>query len=371
MRIAFATLYDSRDIRRGSGTFYYLAQTLEQQGHRLHRIGPVDFDYPPLSRMLRALHTRISRRYVTFLDPWVGRRTGAQVGAQLPAGIDLLLTNDYAVAAYTPARCPVVLYTDAMLTHDYQERHLPAARLGNLTPISRALSVKTIRDGLQRADLCVFPAQWIAQEARHYGADPAKIAVVPFGANMTDPGPVRRAFPPEVLRLLFVGKDWDRKGGDTAVRAALDLHERGCPVRLHVVGAQPALDEGAAAVVTLHGLLDKADPEQHAQLDSLFRESHALVLPTSSEGFVIAVLEAAAYSLPVLATDVPGVSDGAGVFLPLGAPPAAYADVLAGWLGEPDVYRRLAAEARVYFENSVNWESAVRRLMGLIEERLA
>ncbi len=38
------------------------------------------------------------------------------------------------------------------------------------------------------------------------------------------------------LELLYVGRDWERKGGPMAVDVARLLHESGHKVRLHVVG---------------------------------------------------------------------------------------------------------------------------------------
>ena len=213
MKLAFATLYNPRDIRRGSGTFYHLSREIEKQGHEVHYIGPVNFEFPVSSRIMRSLHTRIGKRYLTFLDPFVGKNTGRQVSDALKnSDVDLLLTNDFAIAAFTETDLPVVIYTDAMITHDYQERSLPYSRVSNLSPISLSLSRHTIRAGLRRPDLCVFPAKWSADEAIYYGAKPDKVVIIPFGANVADPGPdvaSERSFEDIIQKgcidLLFLG----------------------------------------------------------------------------------------------------------------------------------------------------------------------
>ncbi|MCA9992670.1 MAG: glycosyltransferase family 4 protein [Ardenticatenaceae bacterium] len=370
MNIAFVTTFDARDPRRGSGTFYYMSQELARQGHTLHYVGPLAYRYPAGSKLIRRLHKIIPGRYVAFLDPYVGRLTGQTVAQQL-AGVayDLLLTNDVAVAGYTPTAKPVVLYTDVMITHDYSERNLPNARLAGLSPLALRLARQTLRAGLRRADLCVFPAQWVADEAAHYGVDPARVRLIPFGANIDDPGrdpaEQRRLNPGrQQFDLLFVGKDWARKGGDVAVAVAQALQQRGINATLHVVGVQhPRL--AALPFVRSYGLLDKRVPAERDQLYRLYRECDAFILPSQSEGFVIAVLEAAAFGQPALAYAAHGVGvvDGVtGVLLPLGAPAGAFADVIATWLAQPESYQQLARQARDHYETSVNWATTIAAL---------
>jgi hypothetical protein len=150
----------------------------------------VTFELGFISRLVRFIHRKIGKRYLTFLDPFVGRLTGRQVLTRLVGlDYDVLLTNDFAIAGFTNVDHPVVLYTDAMITGDYIERDLVGARLSNLSPLTLMLSRWTIKKGLQRARLCVFPAKWAAEEALKYHCDPAKIVVIPFGANVEDPGP--------------------------------------------------------------------------------------------------------------------------------------------------------------------------------------
>lgn len=378
MKIVYATLYDARDIRRGSGTFYHLGRALEQQGHRVHGLGPLDFHYPLISRMLRTLTLRLGRRYVTFLDPLVGHNTGLQVTQKL-AGLDydVLLTNDFAVAAFTRTERPIVLYTDAMITTDYSEKRLPHSRLAKLTPIGLAMSRYTIRRGLRQSRLAVFPAAWSADAATAYSKGQTKIQILPFGANLEDPGPAlaaQRSFANIVakgrLDLLFVGKDWARKGGDIAVETVVELNRRGITAHLHVVGSQPPqpVDQN---LIHLYGVLDKSRPDELRQLENLYRISDLFILPSQSEGYVIVVLEAAAYGLPTLAYKALGVKDavvdgGSGVLLPLGQPATSFADVIETWFADYQLYERLVQGARRHYEQSASWEQCAEKLVEMI-----
>jgi glycosyltransferase involved in cell wall biosynthesis len=319
---------------------------------------------------------------LTVLDPFVGRLTGREVAEKLSkTDYDVFITNDFAMAAYTKTGNPIVLYTDVMITHDYSERNLPHSRLANLSWISLMLSRVTIKRGLQRAALCFFPAQWAVDEAARYYNDPSKFVVLPFGANIEDPGAqvaMERSFLKIIRKgtidLLFVGKDWARKGGDIAVRTTIELRKRGISAFLHIVGGTPPSPVDPSCI-TVYGLLDKTIAADREKLSSLYRESDVFILPSSSEGFVIVVLEAAAYGLPVLAYDTIGVTgavqDGeTGVLLRLGHSEKAFADVIENWFKDPSSYDRLVLGARKHYEKTANWETCISTLFEKIRQHL-
>lgn len=376
MNIAFATIYDSTDITRGSGGPYYLTHELAKQGHTLHRIGPIEIRTPLISRVLRRAHQMANKRYVTMLDPLVGWNMAHQVEQKLiGVDYDVLLTNDMCIAAFTNAPRPLILYTDVMITRDYAERNLPHSRLSNLSPVSLWLSRYTIRQALRKAALSVFPVDWSATEARRYEPQ-ATIEVIHYGANVDDPGAAlaqsRQITPNRPIQMLFVGKDWLRKGGDTAVETVYDLRQRGIDAHLHIIGEGPDTPINSDAV-TVHGLLSKANDQQRARYRELFLSADVFILPSSSEGMVLAPLEAAAYGMPSLGYRAMGVDtsiqhDLSGILLPLGAPAREFANMIAHWLECPDEYVRLAKGARKHYEQSVNWTLAATQLTSAISK---
>jgi glycosyltransferase involved in cell wall biosynthesis len=174
--------------------------------------------------------------------------------------------------------------------------------------------------------------------------------------------------------LLFVGKDWIRKGGDVAVEAVRCLNASGLKARLHVVGAEVPGDVSPEQV-RQYGLLDKSKPEELQLLKRLFTEADAFILPSSSEGYVISVLEAAAFGLPTLAYDADGVRNAVvdgrtGLLFPLGSPAEVFADAVRSWQRQPATYEVLARGARRHYETSANWRSCVSTLMECMEKSL-
>jgi len=382
MRIAYATRCDARDIRQGSGTWYYLAKELQNQGHHVLYLGPLEYHFPAISRILRSITIRMKRRYLSFLDPFVGCITGQEIAAKLQnQQYDILLTNDFAIAAFTSISKPIILYTDVMIPLDRKKRNLPHSRHSNLNALGLILSIYTIRQGLKRANLCIFPAEWCAKEAIRYYRCAEKIHIVPFGANIEDPGPeivqkriTKRLTEQNRITLLFVGKDWYRKGGPVAIETVVELHKRGINAYLHLVGSIPPapVDE---KFIFVHGLLDKTDPSQAKKLWSLYEESDLMILPSSSEGYVICALEAAAFGLPVVAYDTIGVREAVkdgetGLLLPLGVKGEFFAEEIINLLSNRERYNRLVIGARNYYENSANWKTTVKKLMEIITKEV-
>lgn len=386
MKIAFVTIYDPKDIRRGSGTFYHMSQEIRRQGHEIHYIGPVDVKLPIVTRMVRSVGHRLRRRYKTYLDPFIGIQRGAKVTQTLISrDFDILITNDYGIAGNVKVTKPIVLYTDVMLPLNYPEGIHLNSREANLFSLGVKLFQYTIRKGLSRSTLCVFPAEWAAKQAseyaKRYRINPSKITIIPFGANIDPPEYAisqHRTLPTlasnETLHLLFVGKEWKRKGGEIAVKTTNILRERGINAQLHIVGCAPSHIKNND-YITIHGYLDKAVAGQREQLSHLYEKSHVFILPSVSEGMVISVLEAAAYGLPVLAYEARGVTEAvksgkSGVLLKLGSSEEEFANIVEDWLQSPSEYTKLVSKARSYFENEVNWTKSIANLFDKIDHIL-
>ena len=169
---------------------------------------------------------------------------------------------------------------------------------------------ETIRDGnraeqlaLSTCRLAIYASDWAAETAiRNYDVDPAKIKVVPFGANIgcnRDADEIQKIIShkrPEPCRLLFLGVDWFRKGGDISIRVAELLMNRGIKTELHIVGCNPP--GHVPGFVKRHGYVSKKSEDGQKVLDKLFKESHFLILPSRAECYGVAFAEASSFGLP-------------------------------------------------------------------------
>jgi glycosyltransferase involved in cell wall biosynthesis len=200
---------------------------------------------------------------------------------------------------------------------------------------------------------------------------------VPFGANV---GCTRELRDIEALvakrcrdvcRLLFLGVDWARKGGDVALQVADLLNRRGIRTELHVAGCEPPMVP--PPFVTCHGFISKSTEQGRNRLDQLMADSHFLILPSRAECFGVVFAEASSFGLPSLATRVGGipaaVRDGRnGQTFALDASPDEYSNYIETLLVTPERYRALALSSFEEYRTRLNWTSAANRVMALIEE---
>ncbi len=150
-------------------------------------------------------------------------------------------------------------------------------------------------------------------------------------------------------RIVHVGRLYHVKGQDTLVDAMATVHRDLPEARLTIVGDGPtrsALEAqsdrlGLQAVIRFEGKQDDVRPFLAAA--SLF------VLPSRSEGISIALLEAMASGLPVVATDVGGNSEvldtTMGVLVPPESP-SALAESIVTLLSNPESAAQSGRNAR-------------------------
>ena len=96
------------------------------------------------------------------------------------------------------------------------------------------------RRSSRQAAAFLIASDWAARSLEDdYGVDRAKITVAPFGPSTTSARPPAGPRAGAPLRLLFVGRDWGRKGGDRALEIVDELRRTGVACELTVVGNGP------------------------------------------------------------------------------------------------------------------------------------
>ena len=379
MKIVFITLYDLQDINRGSGTYYHLYKELIKQGHTVEPIKVSNFKFPFLSKMFRYISKRIfNKKYRSYQDPFVGKEISKKSTISLgKIDFDLVLTNDYTVAAYTVVEKPIILWTDAVFPSDYKTNTHPW--LANLSFFSVYFCQTIIRKALKNCSLCIVPGDWNRTELEKYNSiNTDSIIVIPFGSNMPDPGVEianERDFNNVIkrgeLRLLFVGKDWSRKGGNIAVSVVRELNKIGHNTILNIVGVD-RIDDIDDSFIQFHGILSKHSKKDMKILDRLYQKSDIFFLPSSIEGFGIAYTEAASYGLPSLGFRSTGVLTAVqngitGLLINIDSDYGKYIDVIKRWYEIPEEYNKLSEGGRKLYLSTMNWPRSIKNFINHIE----
>jgi D-inositol-3-phosphate glycosyltransferase len=197
---------------------------------------------------------------------------------------------------------------------------------------------------------------------QHYGADPARIAVIPCGVdtNLFMPGDQAAARAALGLddqpRLLYVGRLAPIKGLETLLDAMAWLRAAGTPVHLSIVGGD--VDEpryghegelrARLARLDLGGTVTFVGAQPQERLRAWYVAADATVLPSHYESFGMVALEAMACGIPVVASRVGGlqttVRDGVTGLLVRESDPVALANALDRLLADADLRYRLGRE---------------------------
>lgn len=240
------------------------------------------------------------------------------------------------------------------------------------------------------ADRVVAPT---GQDARYladlYGADPGRIRVVPPGVDTLrffrrDPRRARARLDVGAGPVvLFVGRLQPLKGPDLAVRAFAEaVRAGGDSMRdavLLVVGG-PSGPRGGSVRPWLEDVAKEAGisgrvwflpPLPHEELPWIYSAADVLLMPSRSESFGLAALEAQACGVPVVGSRVGGlrtaVRDGATGYLVEGRDPAEYAARILALFSSPGLAERFSRAALAHAAR-FPWESTVDGLLGVYAE---
>jgi len=228
---------------------------------------------------------------------------------------------------------------------------------------------------LSRSDRVIAVSESAREHAQSLGARPDRVVVIPNGVDVELFHPVEptvdQVGPQRPLRVVFVGRLIANKGARLALDAFALLKERGCRFSAVVVGdgpLGPSLRDavrslGLEGAVTFTGAIVGVVRE--------LRDADVLIRPSMTEGMSLAVLEAMACGLPVVATDVPGnrdlVRDGEnGVLVPYGQP-EALAGALERLASDAALRDRLGRAARqTALDHS--WDDTAEATLDVVEQ---
>ena len=373
MNIAYVTGDDPHNLKSWSGLSHYIAESLKPHGARIHYLGPLKSEDSTAMRLKRKFWGVLGKQILENREPSIVRSWGRQVTEKLRGlDLDMILATHTELLSEFESDLPIAYWSDSnfgcMLgAYPYFQ---------GLNPFAIKRGHEYERRALERADLVFYACDWAREAAINlYGANPDKVKVIPFGANIRcdrtadDVDKLIAARPKQRCNLLFLGKVWARKGGDTAVAVAEELNKSGLPTTLTLVGSQPPEDKALPSFVRKIGFINKSDPVGLKQFNDLIAESHFLILPSRAEAFGIVFCEAASFGVPGLATKVGGiptaVCDGKnGQTFPSDTPPSQYAAFIRQHFANYGSYELLARSAFREYETRLNWGVSGATAMG-------
>ncbi len=214
--------------------------------------------------------------------------------------VDALFIHTFTITLFAGRyldRIPTVLSSDAtpenydQVGSWYGHRVLPRP----LEAMKRRVRAKVLRKAAAIVTWCHWAKNSLMED---YGIDGDRIHVISPGADVErfPFGRERRVNGQErPVRLLFVGGDFHRKGGNVLLQAhRAGLRDR---VELHLVTQEEVAPERGVHVY--RGLAPNSP-----KLLSLYEEADIFVLPTLGDCFPVVLSEAMAAGLPIVTTNV-------------------------------------------------------------------
>ena len=256
------------------------------------------------------------------------------------------------------------------------------ARVGEREPARRSeVESLVMRD----ADAIIVSTEEEKQDAvRLYDAHPQKIKVIPAGVNLDTFKPVNQSIARQRVGIhekqviLYVGRIEPLKGIDVLLEAAA-LLDRSDDIRVLIVGGSPGNDAeldrlkalttelGIESMVTFTGAI-KQD-----MLPDYYSAADVFVLPSHSESFGLAALEAMACGAPVVVSRVGGlktfINNGETGYLVPWRCPEPFVQRLEMLLANPLLREVMGKSARAK-ALQMGWGHAADRMLGFYSSLL-
>lgn len=165
---------------------------------------------------------------------------------------------------------------------------------------------RRIADRCKAADAIVAISSAVTKELDEAGYDHSRIHAIPNGVPIPETPWQRRADWRSSPRAVFVGRLAKEKGLDTLLHAWRYVRADYPRARLTLLGEGPERPALAGLVERL-GLRDLVDlPGASDDTEGTLRASDLFILPSREEGMSVALLEAMALGVPLVASSIPG-----------------------------------------------------------------
>jgi len=376
MRVAYVSVDPGVPVFGSKGASVHLQavlRSLTAKGHHVHLVTTRPEGAPPADLCGVQVHAvplapsadlAGRERAVQHADAQVGVVLD---GLALGPGLDLVyerysLWGRTATAWARDTQIPSVLEVNAPLVEE-QKRHRQL--------IDRWRALEVAGQALRAAGAVVCVSEPLARWARARGAHPARVFVVPNGADTSRVGPAATE-PPRPFTLGFVGtlKPWH--GVPDVVRALGLLRTAGRDHRLLVVGDGPEREALArlAHELRVSDAVEMTGAVAPADVPAQLHRMHVAIAPyPATHDFYFSPLKVYEYlaaGLPVVASSVGSLPDllghgDHGVLVPPGSP-LALATAIAELDSDPERRVALGRAARAVAHEH-DWDRVVDRIL--------
>ena len=385
MKIAYITEFDVKNTDKKNwrknqlghwACCYYIAKYLENEQTTLQYINSFHTTNALLPKIKRRFYHQIKHKFYHFwADPVFNLDYAAQISQKLLSlNPNIIFCPDINFIAYLNCSQPIVIWVDSTYLgyiNFYPEySNLCQETINHLTTMDKL--------ALKKCKMVIFSSEWAAQNAiKNYQIEPEKVQIVPFGANiecnrtLADIQLILDAKSANQCKLLFIGSDWIRKGGNVALEVAKNLNSIGLNTQLTVVGCQPITKEPLPNFCQVIGFVDTSTMMGLNKIDRLFKESHFFILPSQADCTPHVLAEANSFGVPCLTTDIGGIptmiKDGLnGKIFAINSHVSEYSKYISSLMTNYSEYKELALSSFNEYQTRLNWSAACQTVKQIL-----
>lgn len=367
LKVAFITSEDPFNRITQSGIAFQMLNALKNNFIQVTPVGPIyknRYFFLFLRAAKRIIETLSARRYHIGHSLLLSRYYAYMIKKKLKEhDFDLIFAHGVACEiACLKTGLPLIFSSDSTFNQlrDYYSYYT------GLSTIAVIESNLLEKKALVNADILIHSSRWAADYVKTYYKVRDKFAfILPMGANIDhapDPGVIEQKLTGlKSCHLIFIGVDWERKGGGIAFEALIELNKAGIDTHLTICGCIPP-PGFSHPKLKVYPFLNKNIPGDYAIFHDLLIQAHFLIFPSRAECQGVAICEASAYGIPTIGADTGGISgvleNGVnGFLLPMHARGKEYANLIQDVFLNEHAYRRLVIQSREKYEKELNWQA--------------
>jgi glycosyltransferase involved in cell wall biosynthesis len=358
-RIIFLSTKNPFSTRDWSGIPFFMMQALQKE-YEVEYLPAPSFEFLRRAGYYvgKLIHLLTERKYIfdygIILALCYGRHYSGllkrKVGYKfifVPAGLSEI--------AFLNTKIPIVSFGDCSILQLIN--YYPS--LNNVSRISSREVNFVEHRAFNKITLAFFSSSWASDFVKqHFKVN--SVSTISFGCNLKQ---MTEIYPKQLsakkCNLLFVGVDWERKGGDVALKILQDLVEKKIDARLTVIGCVPPPGNDLNHVRVIEKL-DKDSAEGEREFVAILNRTDFFILPTRADCTPIVIAEAFSAGVPVLATNTGGipslVSEGVNGFMFAQDDVQGYVQRIIQLLNDSLQYNMISQNCIESYSTTFNWQ---------------
>lgn len=366
------------DINYASGSFYSIYKNLRKY-FEIIPVGPLKLKKNNLHSALNRLNSLglFPYRFAT-MHSW---KTIKGYGEQLQNYIDkenfdAIFSTSTLYAARVQSYKPVFAYTDLSYINALDYYNFASS----LHPKSREEAIEVDRFCFEKYTKIFLASEWAKKHTiEAYNLPSNKIIVIGRGANLVSNydhqklnNIISERLSADIKNFLFVGKNWESKGGEVAYQIVKKMIENGFKVKLQIVGCSPPTKFKNTNIVEVFGLINTKNEKGKKTLKELYEKAWIFILPTKFEAMGISFNEASSFGLPSISFNTGGVSTAiennkSGFLFELNDSIDYMYSRIISLFNDKELYKKMAHNAYDKFKNENNWDTIALKIKNAIE----